>query len=370
MIMIIKFGENLKRLRTQSNLTQEDLASVLGVSFQTISKWERGETYPDLTMLPEIAAYFNISADDLLGADEAQKERKIKYYLELFNNMQLKDVSCVLDEYRKAVKDFPNNYQILINYMELLHIEKGSVQVKDYKPLSDELVFAYDKIQRNCTEDSIRIRSKHIMIEHLMWQYQCLGWLDDCGKRFDEKYKKQAEEIFKTLPSLSDTREYLSLDMDVGSEYEPNRKAIEELSYLLQNAVIGYCYYTDGFTAERRIEIINSINGIFKLIDTDDSPTKNRIHIIYNYGHLGHLYAEIGDNENALAYLNLAAEEAIKFDLLPDAVQRTALFYEQEIRFRNMSMRERMYELITKHYPLSEDFKAQEKFKEIAEKLK
>ncbi len=52
--MNIYFGENIKRLRSEQNLTQEALAGFLGVSFQTISKWERGETYPDITMLPVI----------------------------------------------------------------------------------------------------------------------------------------------------------------------------------------------------------------------------------------------------------------------------------------------------------------------------
>ena len=56
--MNIYFGENLKALRQKRNLTQEKLAEFLNVSFQTISKWERGDTYPDISMLPEIALFF------------------------------------------------------------------------------------------------------------------------------------------------------------------------------------------------------------------------------------------------------------------------------------------------------------------------
>ena len=58
--MTIYFGENLKRLRKEKELTQENLSEIFGVSFQTISKWERGETYPDITMLPVISSYFNV----------------------------------------------------------------------------------------------------------------------------------------------------------------------------------------------------------------------------------------------------------------------------------------------------------------------
>ena len=72
--MNIYFGENLKNLRKQKNLTQERLAEFLGVSFQTVSKWERGDTYPDITMLPEIASFFRVSVDELLGVNRAADE--------------------------------------------------------------------------------------------------------------------------------------------------------------------------------------------------------------------------------------------------------------------------------------------------------
>lgn len=371
--MDIYFSENIKQLRKERDLTQEGLADYLGVSFQAVSKWERGDSYPDIKMLPEIATFFNVTIDELLGTDKTQREQNIKAYLEKFNKMQLGDVSDVLFEYEKAIREFPNESSILIKYMELLHIEKGSVPVQNYKPLSDKLINTYEKIQKYCTDDAIRIRAKRIMIQHLMWQYQCLGWFDD-GQKFDEKYKKQAESIFETLPSLRDSREYLLLDMDFDREsfdyekwIENRRKAIEELSYLLQNVIVGYCYYNDAFSPEYKIEVINNMNGILQMLREDN---KNAIHIIYNYGHLGYLYAQIGDNENALNNLEIAAQCAVEFDNLPEDIRMTALFYEQENRFRNMTMHERMYELMTKHYPLSDEFKSSPKFKEIIKSLK
>ena len=84
--MNIYFGENLKRLRLEKNLTQEKLADFLGVSFQSISKWERGDTYPDITMLPEIASFFKVSIDELLGVNKAQEEEEITRLLEEHDN--------------------------------------------------------------------------------------------------------------------------------------------------------------------------------------------------------------------------------------------------------------------------------------------
>lgn len=54
-------------LRKNKGLTQQDLAGAIGVTFQTVSKWENGVTMPDITMLPLLAEYFRISVDELLG---------------------------------------------------------------------------------------------------------------------------------------------------------------------------------------------------------------------------------------------------------------------------------------------------------------
>lgn len=54
-------------LRKLSQIGQKDLADYLGISVQTVSKWEKSICLPDITMLPDIARYFNISVDELLG---------------------------------------------------------------------------------------------------------------------------------------------------------------------------------------------------------------------------------------------------------------------------------------------------------------
>ena len=62
----IKIGNQIATLRKNKNLTQNELGERLGVSFQAVSKWERGETYPDITMLPVIASFFSVTVDELL----------------------------------------------------------------------------------------------------------------------------------------------------------------------------------------------------------------------------------------------------------------------------------------------------------------
>ena len=65
--MSIKIGENIQALRKEKHLTQEELAEVFGVTSQSISKWELGLSCPDISVLPEIADYFKVSIDELIG---------------------------------------------------------------------------------------------------------------------------------------------------------------------------------------------------------------------------------------------------------------------------------------------------------------
>jgi len=63
----IKINEQIAFLRKQKNITQEELAQALGVTNQSVSKWENGACCPDIALLPEIAAYFGVTTDALLG---------------------------------------------------------------------------------------------------------------------------------------------------------------------------------------------------------------------------------------------------------------------------------------------------------------
>ena len=66
-------GENLKELRKKKNNTQEELAEFLSVSITAVSKWERGECYPDIELIPKIASYYDVSVDNLLGVKGIKK---------------------------------------------------------------------------------------------------------------------------------------------------------------------------------------------------------------------------------------------------------------------------------------------------------
>ncbi len=63
--MELYIGKNIKALRKARNLTQEQLAESIGVSFQAVSKWENNIALPDITFVPVLAGFFNVTTDEL-----------------------------------------------------------------------------------------------------------------------------------------------------------------------------------------------------------------------------------------------------------------------------------------------------------------
>lgn len=74
--MKLTIGENIRKFRRKNDLTQEALAALLGVSYQSVSRWENGTTYPDLELIPAISALLSVTVDELLGMPQIEKEKR------------------------------------------------------------------------------------------------------------------------------------------------------------------------------------------------------------------------------------------------------------------------------------------------------
>lgn len=70
-------GERIMRLRKEINYTQEQLAEKMGVTPQSVSKWEKSVTSPDITALPLLADIFGITVDELLGRNRKNTEQEV-----------------------------------------------------------------------------------------------------------------------------------------------------------------------------------------------------------------------------------------------------------------------------------------------------
>ena len=118
----INIAQTIIRKRKEKNITQDTLASYIGVSKASVSKWETGQSYPDITFLPQLAAYFNISIDDLMGYEpQMTMEGVRKLYLELSNDFAEKPFGEVVRRCQETAKKYFSCFPLLL-YMGTLFI--------------------------------------------------------------------------------------------------------------------------------------------------------------------------------------------------------------------------------------------------------
>lgn len=110
----IHLADNLTRLRHEKKITQEQLADFLGVTKASVSKWETGQSLPDVLLLPQLAAYFDSTIDELLGYEpQLSKEQIEKIYMELAEEFAENEFEKVMEKSRKLVKQYYSCYEFL-----------------------------------------------------------------------------------------------------------------------------------------------------------------------------------------------------------------------------------------------------------------
>jgi transcriptional regulator with XRE-family HTH domain len=117
----INIARVIMNKRREKRLTQDDLAKYMGVSKASVSKWETGQSYPDITFLPQLAAYFNMSIDELMGYEpQMTKEDIRKLYNSLSSDFSTKPLDEVLDDCRGIAKKYFSCFPLLFQIGALL----------------------------------------------------------------------------------------------------------------------------------------------------------------------------------------------------------------------------------------------------------
>lgn len=361
---MIYIGENIKRLRHEKELTQENLAEFLGVTFQSVSKWERGESYPDITMLPSIASFFDVTCDELLGTFEAVKEERIQQYINEYDDICRKNSPHAFELMSKARREFPGEFRLTIRYLEILISTKSAAEC-DSELILDEVEKIYANILHYCTNDTIRMRAKRIV---------CMYYNTLSHKTKKEKYTKKMREISKEMPSIFDCRDYLETIINLPDEehYTACRNALDNQILLLISTVNNQIFYKDHFSLDYKIEAIKRCLAILNTFYDDGNFGSCYRSVIYMLGNLGQFYFEKGDTVNAIRYLTECAETAKKHDNLPEENEHRSIFMEGSVYKKTKygkTMSERMKHHILNSYSLTDEFKSTEEFKRIIEIL-
>lgn len=153
----INIAKVLVTKRKEKGITQDELANYIGVSKASVSKWETQQSYPDVTFLPQLAAYFNISIDELIDyKPQMTKEDIRKLYQSLSDDFTSKSFDSVMENCRKTIKKYYSCFPLLlqmgilmINHIELLK------DPQDVASLTDEAKVLFIRVREECDDVSI-----------------------------------------------------------------------------------------------------------------------------------------------------------------------------------------------------------------------
>lgn len=176
----LELGEIIKTKRKERDLTQEKVADELGVSKAAVSKWENGDSYPDVTLLPQIAELFDITMDELFGYSPKGKPPKIvnKFIfglsLDAIEDWSIFDYSAVakcefVKSERREGKEIKSGWEVRVE----LHSTEEDFPQKLQKCLKPgELIagMAYRYLNGRIVEDDKP--NKYYVCREKIWEYR------------------------------------------------------------------------------------------------------------------------------------------------------------------------------------------------------
>lgn len=165
--MTMKIGEIIRTLRLQHKWTQEQLADRLGVSYQSVSRWENHITYPDIEYLPALARCFSVSVDALFGGEDAEKEEELNAAVHGIVEMVEDDRDRLLDLIRTCRREEHSNslfadicealrYSPLCNNADVLYELRKSAELF-FETCTDNTLRSQTLIYYACLENENHI---------------------------------------------------------------------------------------------------------------------------------------------------------------------------------------------------------------------
>lgn len=209
--MKINIGENIKRLRMKKQITQEQLAVAMGVSSAAVSKWERENTLPDVSLLPLLANYFGVSIDELMGYDAARIENEIDRFFEERNKLfKVGNVAEYTRLSEKAYKEYPNDYRVMNCYM---WDKIGDYADNDFSVIlahKEELLSICQRLLNECNDvhlrlDAINMQGKILHAEGKtdeavsLYKKEIPDWYLTSGQKTEQLFAKDTQEFARQL---------------------------------------------------------------------------------------------------------------------------------------------------------------------------
>ncbi len=290
--MEINLKDKLRALRQQKNVTQEALANHLGITPQSVGKWERGEGFPDITLLPKIAFYFDVTVDELLGVEQARVEEAIAECQRQSSIYRHKGENRKnLELWEKAYSEFPNDCRVIEGLMSAINRDGIYPCPKDD---AERIIALAQELLQKTTDSEQRENA----IKTLCYTYESID-------------KEKALYYADMLGSFYATKEYFRAHILDGEEgVEACQSYIRLLIFDAAMTAMSMTGKAD-FSHEEAIEAFQFAIDILKRLYSDGNIgfDANMVSLYYRY--IAMEYAEMKDADNTLRALEDSAKYAV-----------------------------------------------------------
>ena len=237
--MEMTIGANIKRLRTAKNITQEQLSVAMNVTCAAVSKWERSETYPDITLLQPLAYFFEVTLDELMGYDQKKVQADIDKTIALYRK-HWKD-SKGREIIAKAYHDYPNDYRIMHYYMWNIGGDMADNDPAVLLEHKDEFLSICGKILDGCTEDTLRLGAWNMRAKILhaegktdealrIYQTKFADWYTTNGQKTEQLFAKDTEEYyFHVRKNMYELGDFAADKLGRTVFFDPSRSLAEKV---------------------------------------------------------------------------------------------------------------------------------------------
>ncbi len=303
--MNIAIGNKIKDLRTKKHVTQDQLATFLGVTPQAISRWEAGNGYPDIETIPSLADFFSVSTDDLFGYNQNERDERIRQL-----NREIKRLSEFgttkerIAFARNAVAQFPSDLRLQANLAVCLEMEMFEENPDAGLPdILKEAESIFLTVLENCTEDELR--------------YEVLYNLCDLYvKGF--KDKKKALDTADRLPMMKYCREFQksyglgdgNTEVYIQDEID---KLTDHLGMAIRRLVLSEDLPNDPPAWDRKISMMETSSQLYRMIYGEDLKFYH-IRLSFNYWIISRYRMSQGKTEEAISSVESMCRHALAYD--------------------------------------------------------
>ena len=310
----MELKNKLKELRVAHSMTQEAVADHLGVSSQTVSKWERGLLSPDIALLPKIALLFKCSIDSLFDMELVWSiEHRREFEAKIHELHAKKDWEGVYQAWIREIELNPDNYG---NYPDvMLHVYRKKLYDKDRV---EKMISLAEHAEKCCTDDDKRNEIYRIMLQL-------------CSESKDPAIREKGKYYYKKLPSLRHSREvYAKFVMD---DEEYRSQVLKNIIYTIDLAECSVrqlilpdmppqekLFYYQKAAALLETVLDGKYAGFY------DPP------LISDYAEIAKIYVQLGQMDMAEKYVNCILAMLEKHMIESEKENKSRILYSTTLR--------------------------------------